>query len=348
VARTSISRGRAECSTGLPAARPAPRSVVPRAWCRAPWGHNDDDRPRFGRPTATACLAGPALVQKGHDDERRTPLRATGGGLRVDPVPRLSIPTDLATKPATRGLEIAGNRSRWCWWSASRPGEAMAGHRRPLSGRRQPTCRCSGFAGSTTMRSRRIGSDGNGVPPRRRPSARRPNAAAFRRASLRWSTDSSGRPKSRRRRNRTSTTTSERGGPGSTATRSSSARPTWTWLPRMLQPLAISSETARCSARSLAVWASVRIRGGSPVAHSAGCTRYHRPINLGPRCHGQVSVAGPPVRPARGSPGPAWRGRPRGRPSPPAPRRPPRRDQAAAGRQPACAEGRGSFGGGTA
>ena len=56
------------------------------------------------------------------------------------------------------------------------------------------------------------------------------------RVRLRWSTVSSGSPKPRDDRQRTSTTTSAAGGPGSTATRSSSWRPTWTFRARMVQP----------------------------------------------------------------------------------------------------------------
>ena len=76
--------------------------------------------------------------------------------------------------------------------------------------------------------------------PGRRPRSRSPYVARRRCVRFRWSTVSSGRPKPRDFRQRTSTITSAAGGPGSTATRSSSWRPTWTFLARMVQPAARS------------------------------------------------------------------------------------------------------------
>ena len=82
-------------------------------------------------------------------------------------------------------------------------------------------------------------------------------------------------PERPRRRRRTSTTTSCGGGPGSTATRSSSWRPTWTFRARIDQPASTSRCATSASASSPARCAAVRrprrsawspIRGSSQTA----------------------------------------------------------------------------------
>ncbi len=115
-------------------------------------------------------------------------------------------------------------------------------------------------SGSTTTRSNRTGSGRN----RRPTGSGRPRAAGRaprdRWPRLRWSTVSSGEAESRRRRQRTSTITSIGGGPGSTATRSSSWRPTWTFRARTVQPASLSRAATRASAVSPASCAVVRVR----------------------------------------------------------------------------------------
>ena len=67
-----------------------------------------------------------------------------------------------------------------------------------------------------------------------------------------------GQPKSRFLRQRTSTKTTAGGGPRSTATRSSSSRPTRTFRARTCQPRVIRYSAARLSAASPASWNVVR------------------------------------------------------------------------------------------
>ena len=97
----------------------------------------------------------------------------------------------------------------------------------------------------------------------RRPSSR-PRRAARRR--FRKSTVSSARPNARVLRRRTSTITScaGAGGPGSTATRSSSWRPTWTFRARIDQPCSVSRSATRASASSPSRCAAVRFLGRAP------------------------------------------------------------------------------------
>ena len=97
----------------------------------------------------------------------------------------------------------------------------------------------------------------------RRPSSR-PRRARERR--FRKSTVSSARPNARVLRSRTSTITScaGAGGPGSTATRSSSWRPTWTFRARIDQPCSVSRSATRASASSPSRCAAVRFLGRAP------------------------------------------------------------------------------------
>ena len=112
--------------------------------------------------------------------------------------------------------------------------------------------------GSTTTRSKRSGSRGSSSPSgasrgragRTRPPGRAPACG--------------GRPSPRAARSRasprqrTSTITSAAGGPGSTATRSISWRPTWTFRARTVQPASDEPARASVSAASPACCAGVR------------------------------------------------------------------------------------------
>ena len=117
-------------------------------------------------------------------------------------------------------------------------------------------------SGSTTQRGRRgAAARGIAVAPPGAPSSssRRAPRAEVRRACG-GRTSPPRRPKSRRRRQRTSTITSIGGGPGSTATRSSSWRPTWTFRARTVQPASLRRAPTRASAASPASCAVVRVR----------------------------------------------------------------------------------------
>ena len=112
---------------------------------------------------------------------------------------------------------------------------------------------------------------GRAVRERRRRPAARP-IARRRAARLRWSSDSSASPKSRRPRQRTSTTTSVLGGPGSIPTRSSSSRPTRTFRARTSQPPA-TSRSATSGLRGVA-----QLRGAGPAGVGHGPNRWQAPL----------------------------------------------------------------------
>jgi hypothetical protein len=150
-----------------------------------------------------------------------------------------------------------------------RPAESSTGSRSvPEAQKAARWCRMSGsvprFVGSTTIRSNRSGSRGIGVPSGARPRSTSSHPARRTNERLRWSTVSSANPYARLPRQRTSTTTSAAGGPGSTATRSNSWRPTWTFRARTVQPASISRPATSASAASPATCAAVRAR-------SVGC-----------------------------------------------------------------------------
>ena len=157
-----------------------------------------------------------------------------------------------------------------------------------------------GDGGATGRRARRrpgrsaAAGAARGRRPGSVPRSSSPYAAARTRARLRWSTVSSGRPKSRPARQRTSTTTSAAGGPGSTATRSSSWRPTWTFRARTVQPASARCAAASASAASPACCAGVR--SGSPGRSAMG-----RIVAAGPYPPRIARRGGPRTRVARRS-----------------------------------------------
>jgi hypothetical protein len=150
------------------------------------------------------------------------------------------------SRPVRTGADPQ-NADRWCRTRGSPPAES----------------------GSTATRSKRSGRAGTVDPFGSGAPSNSAYAARRRCARLRWSTVSSANPKSRLPRQRTSTITSIGGGPGSTATRSSSWRPTWMFRARMVQPASLSRAPTRASAVSPASCAVVRVRAeGRPSTSS--------------------------------------------------------------------------------
>ena len=120
--------------------------------------------------------------------------------------------------------------------------------------------------GSTTTRSKRTAAAARACRPGRPPRSSSPYAA--RRGG---GPASGGRPSPRAARSlaiarqRTSTITSAAGGPGSTATRSSSWRPTWTFRARTVQP----ASSSRDGDQRLGGVAGLLGRGPRPAPRSA-------------------------------------------------------------------------------
>ena len=173
----------------------------------------------------------------------------------------------------------------------TRPTPPRSAPRAPV-GRVVPEARSRRRPAPTTTRSKRSGSRGSGVAVRQasrieqayRTGARRACACGHRRSPR------AGRSPAPARQ-RTSTTTSAAGGPGSRATRSSSSRPTRTFLPSTVQPpQAVGDELLRRIARPLG---AVRVAGTRPrrssrrrVIHARATSRIspgpataYRPLN---------------------------------------------------------------------